>query len=196
MKNILKYITLYLLVIFSMANFCVLQAQFQQNSSRSLFSDFKAFKIDDAIMVFVIEDTQADNKSETRSGRGSSVGIGGNANLGQNGGSVSGGLSTNNDFRGQGQTNRQERIRARISARVTEVEPNGNLRIEGTRTTKINDETQTVRIRGVVRPVDVLADNSVYSYNIMDLQLFIEGDGIVTEVQKPGLITRFLRILF
>ncbi|MFW5663365.1 MAG: flagellar basal body L-ring protein FlgH, partial [Bacteroidota bacterium] len=95
-----------------------------------------------------------------------------------------------------GSTSRNENIRSTLSARVIGVEDNGNLEIEGKRTTKVNNETQTIIIRGVVRPVDVRPDNSVYSYNILDLTLMIEGDGIVSEVQEPGLITKFLRLLF
>ena len=76
------------------------------------------------------------------------------------------------------------------------MEDNGNLIIEGKRTTKVNGETQYVTIKGVVRPVDVRPDNSVYSYSILDLTLLIDGDGSVSEYQEPGLITKFLRMLF
>jgi len=70
------------------------------------------------------------------------------------------------------------------------------LKIEGKRTTKVNGETQTIIIQGVVRPVDVSPNNSIYSYNILDLTLFIEGDGSVSKTTEPGLITKFLRLLF
>jgi len=70
------------------------------------------------------------------------------------------------------------------------------LYIEGKRTTKINGETQTIMISGKIRPVDILPNNNVYSYNILDLSLTIEGDGSVSKIQEPGLITKFLRILF
>ena len=56
--------------------------------------------------------------------------------------------------------------------------------------------SQTIIIKGIVRPVDVLPNNSVYSYNILDLTLLIEGDGSVTKTQEPGMITKFLRFLF
>lgn len=174
----------------------IASAQFVQNNTVSLFSDVKAFKLDDAIMVYIVEDTQAGNSAETSNGRATDINGGFNFDAGETSGDYSGGLRTGTEFQGSGSTSRNERIRAKLSARVMEVEPNGNLRIEGQRTTKVNGETQTIIIRGIVRPVDVMSDNSVYSYSILDLTLLIEGDGSVTETQEPGLITKFLRLLF
>lgn len=172
------------------------QAQFVQNNARSLFSDVKAFQVNDAVSVFIIEDTQADNSTSTESGRSSDIGAGLSGSAGSAGTNIQGGINTGNDFRGSGKTNKKERIRAKLSAKVVEVVDNGNLRIEGTKTTKINGETSTVKIQGVVRPVDINSDNSVYSYDIMDLTLEIEGEGIISEQQEPGLFTKFLRFLF
>lgn len=172
------------------------EAQFIQNNPVSLFSDVKAFQQNDAIMVLITEEMIADNGASTGSGRSSSVNGGASLGLGTENGSYDAALGSGTDHSARANTTRNERIRSRLSARVVTVEANGNLEIEGKRTTKINGETQTVIIRGVVRPVDVLPDNSVFSYNILDLTLLIEGDGTVTEVQEPGLLTKFIRILF
>jgi flagellar L-ring protein precursor FlgH len=189
-----RYIQILILLAFFGAQ--PLMAQFIQNSSRSLFSDVKAFQAGDAIMVLIVEDTQADNESTIASERGTELSFGLDAQAGASGASVDGGIETGNNFSGRGRTSRSESIRSRLSARVVEVVDNGNLSIEGTRTTKINGEEQTIEIKGIVRPVDVLPNNSVYSYNILDLTLKIEGEGTVTETQEPGLITKFLRLLF
>jgi len=174
------------------ATFC----QFIQNSSRSLFSDVKAFQEGDAITVLIIEDTQADNGASTSEARNNELSAG--LSAGAAGANFKGelGLNAGNSFKSSGKNSRKERIRSKLSARVIELEENGNLIISGTRTTKVNGETQTIKIKGVVRPVDVRPDNSVYSYNILDLTLYIEGDGNITKVQEPGLITKFLRFLF
>lgn len=174
------------------------QAQFrsQQQSLRSLFSDVKAFQVDDAIMVFIVEDTQADNNASTSESKSTDMGLGVGASTGTSNTNINGTIGADNSFKGSGRTTRNEKIRSRLSAKIVEVQPNGNLSIEGKRTTKVNGETQTITIRGIVRPVDVNSDNSVYSYSIMDLTLLIEGDGSVTKTQEPGLITKFLRILF
>jgi flagellar L-ring protein precursor FlgH len=157
----------------------------------------KAFKAGDAIMVLIMEDTQADNGSSTSEARSTDLSGGVNASGGTTNFKGDVGIGTGNQFKGQGGNSRTEKLRSRLSARVIEVDENkGNLKIEGTRTTKVNGETQTIIIRGIVRQVDVQPNNTVYSYNILDLTLVIEGKGNLTETQEPGLITKFFRILF
>jgi flagellar L-ring protein precursor FlgH len=185
-----------ILVFMLLANFSICFAQFNQNTSRSLFSDVKAYKVGDAITILIMEETQADNSAATKDSRSTSLGGSVDASANNNRFNAGGDLSTSTGFAGSGQTTRRENIRSRISARVTKVDEVGNLYIEGKRTTKINGETQTIMISGKIRPVDILPNNNVYSYNILDLSLTIEGDGSVSKIQEPGLITKFLRILF
>lgn len=174
----------------------LLLAQFNQNTNRSLFSDVKASKIGDAVLILIVEDTKANNSASTDSKHNTDI----NATVGYQAGTSSdtygGNLGTGNRFSGSGQTNRNESIRSKVSARVVEVDNVGNLKIQAKRTTKVNGETQTITLEGLVRPVDINSENAIYSYNIMDLKLTIEGNGSLTEVQEPGLLTKFLRILF
>ncbi len=184
------------LILLSFASSSYLFGQFNQNTSRSLFSDVKAYKIGDAVTILILEETQADNTAITRDSRSSSMGGEVNAGVDNNSFKANADLSTSTGFTGSGQTTRRENIRSKISARVMKIDEVGNLYIEGKRTTKINGEEQTIIISGTVRPVDILPNNSVFSYNILDLTLTIEGDGSVSKIQEPGLLTKFLRILF
>jgi flagellar L-ring protein FlgH len=185
---------LIVLVFFSVT--IVSFAQFKQDTKKSLFSDVKAFEVGDAITVLITEETQADNSATTNSSRSTDISGGVSASSGNKSFDGKAGLNTGNQFKGSGETSRKESIRSKLSARVLSVEQNGNLRIKGTRLTTINGEKQTIVIEGVVRPVDIAPNNSVFSYSILDLILSIEGNGEVTKVQEPGLITKFLRILF
>jgi flagellar basal body L-ring protein FlgH len=58
---------LFIIMIVFVLSFVATNAQFrsQEQSLRSLFSDVKAFQVDDAIMVLIIEDTQANNGAES-----------------------------------------------------------------------------------------------------------------------------------
>lgn len=174
----------------------VLFSQFNQNTGRSLFSDVKAAKVGDAVLILIVEDTKANNSASTDSKRSTDINASVGYQAGTNGETYGGNLGTGNKFSGGGQTNRNESIRSKVSARVIEVDEVGNLKIQAKRTTKVNGETQTITLEGLVRPVDINSENAIYSYNIMDLKLTIEGDGSLTEVQEPGLLTKFLRILF
>lgn len=171
--------------------------QFKPSTNRSLFSDVKAQAVGDAITILIVEDMQANNSATSSSGRNTDLSAGFNADFNNKGASGNIGLKSSNDFKGSGETSRRETIKAKLSAIIDSVDQqSGLLRIKGSRTTVINGETQTIQITGSIRPVDILPNNSVYSYNIIDLNLRIEGKGFVTETQEPGLITKFLRILF
>lgn len=189
-----KNILILLAIIAILPNFA--ESQFLQNASRSLFSDVKANKIGDAVLILIVEETKANNSANTDTKRESkydgSVGF----DAGTSSGNYSGNIGTGNQIAGTGETNRNETIKSKLTAKVIEIDEVGNLKIQATRTTKINGEQQTITLEGLIRPVDINSENMVYSYNIMNLTLIIQGDGSLSEVQEPGLITRFLRFLF
>ena len=91
------------------ATFC----QFIQNSSRSLFSDVKAFQEGDAITVLIIEDTQADNGASTSEARNNE--LSGGISAGTSDANFKGelGLNVGNTFRASGQNTRKEKIRSK-----------------------------------------------------------------------------------
>ncbi|MDX9790833.1 MAG: flagellar basal body L-ring protein FlgH [Candidatus Kapaibacterium sp.] len=183
------------LLIFIVASTPVF-SQFIQNNSRSMFSDVRAFKPGDAITVLIMEDTQADNSANTNTSRNSNIQGGIEFSSGNGGFEGNGGVNTGTGHQSRGNTGRNERIRSRLSVKVMEIVENGNLRIEGTRKTKVNGEVQTIVLKGIVRPVDIGTDNSINSFSILDLTLLIEGEGTVSQIQEPGLLTKFLRFLF
>ena len=74
----------------------------------------------------------------------------------------------------------------RTSVTVVDVLPNGNMVIEGTKVIKAGKQTQYAYLRGVVRPVDVNADNTISSNKISDAQVEIVPEGDLTEAQKQG----------
>jgi len=184
------------LILITLSCAIPLQSQFNQNNSRSLFSDVKAYRVGDAVMILIIEETQADNSATTTQSTKTDLsgGVGASSGTTSFDGKVS--LGTGNTFNGRGQTSRNEKFRARLSAKVISVEENGNLKIEGKRTFQLNGENQSITLTGFIRPADIQNDNSIISYSIMDLVVTYEGDGTITKAQEPGLITKFLRWLF
>ena len=71
-----------------------------------------------------------------------------------------------------------------------DVLPNQNLVIEGKRQTSFGGETQDIRLRGVVRPADITANNTVFSYNVAEATIRFSGKGTVSETQRKGWFTR------
>jgi flagellar L-ring protein precursor FlgH len=79
-----------------------------------------------------------------------------------------------------------------ISCVVTEVLPNGDLRIEGRREVTVNSEKQLMTIAGIVRRVDVNTKNTVFSSAIADAKIEYSGLGVLGDVQRPGWLVRVL----
>lgn len=167
------------------------------NVSRSLFSDPKAARIGDAVMVLVVETSSASNDASTSSNRESNLSLSSTGKVATSAlPEVSLGVGTGNSFAGSGATSTRGSIRAKISARVDSVLANGDLMITGHRTITVNGEEQRITLSGIVRPPDILADNSVYSYNIAEARIAFEGNGVVSSAQGPGWITKFLHWIF
>jgi len=81
------------------------------------------------------------------------------------------------DFNGEAKQNSDSDVRASIAVMVVDVQPNGNLVIAGTRSVNVNDETRTLKISGLVRPLDVTTNNTITSAQVADARISIAGEG-------------------
>jgi len=91
----------------------------------------------------------------------------------------------------RGQTSRQDRLSAELTATIVEVEPNGMLRIEGKKRITIDDHEQVITLTGRVRSEDVSAGNVVESARLADAEIAYESNGKLVRA-KGGLIGRIL----
>jgi flagellar L-ring protein precursor FlgH len=103
------------------------------------------------------------------------------------------GMSSSANLDGEGETSRETVLNTTLSARVTHVLPNGLIVIEGQKSVRVNSEMQTVTVRGLLRPLDVSARNTVYSDQIAELEVAVNGKGIVADaVRRPNILYRIL----
>lgn len=170
---------------------------FTDNSANgNLLRDFKARQVGDLVFVDVVEESNAivtSNANRTRD----SGNVGGivpltNA-LPVNGASTVGSVISElgkRKFEGKGTTGRKSNVKARITARVIEVLPNGDLRIEAIKLVKINKETEQIAVTGIVRQNDLDADNSIETLYIGDLRVEFNGKGIASADNAPGWLFR------
>jgi flagellar L-ring protein precursor FlgH len=80
-----------------------------------------------------------------------------------------------------------------LSARVTNVLPNGYLVIEGTKQVQVNSEHQLVTVRGVIRPADLTTGNMISSNQIAQMEIKIDGKGVVNDaIRRPNLLYRIM----
>jgi flagellar L-ring protein precursor FlgH len=100
------------------------------------------------------------------------------------------------DFKGDGTTSRSGDLTAFITCRVTEVLPNGNLRIVGTREILVNHENQVIVLSGVIRPRDINDQNIIASRFIADAKIAYSGSGVIDDRQRPGWMANFLETVW
>nr|WP_223296770.1 flagellar basal body L-ring protein FlgH [Thiorhodovibrio frisius] len=172
-------------------------AIFQAAQSRGLFEDYKARQVGDLLNVILIEKTDASKTAKTSATKDSNVDID-VARLDFNGTPVSplGSLvGINSDakrsFDGQGDSEQSNSLEGNISVTVAEVLPNGNLVIQGEKWLGLNQGKEYVRLRGIVRPVDITAENTVLSTQVGDVQIYYGGTGAVADSNAMGWIMRF-----
>ena len=79
-----------------------------------------------------------------------------------------------------------------LATRVIRVLPGGLMEIEGAREIRVNEETEYMVVRGMIRSKDVSADNSVLSTQIADASIEYYGKGVLSDKQKPGWFTRLM----
>ena len=181
---------------------------FNPASADLLFADNRARRVGDIVRVNVVEESKATNKATTDTSRDSSVSMGIehlldqqliNAGLpvlgierGQFGETPLISAKTSNSFQGDGETNRESSITATVGARVVKMLPNGLMQVEGARETRVNNETQIIVVRGLVRSTDIDPDNTILSTHMADATIEFYGMGILADKQRPGWLTRIL----
>jgi flagellar L-ring protein precursor FlgH len=176
----------------------------EENGRSYLYEDLRAMRVGDILTVKIVENHKGSKSADTAVQRQSSIknsligtgmgyiGIPGIrfSDEARRGMAIDGNAS--NKFDGKGATNREGTLTGTISAIVTEVLPNGDLRIEGRREVTVNSEKQLMAIGGIVRRVDVDTKNTVPSTAIADAKIEYSGLGVLDDVQRPGWFIRIL----
>lgn len=162
-----------------------------------LAADLRAGRVDDIVTIVVSEQASAVATGTVKTARNSSA---------QSAITAAGGITraagpfanlaktnTQTALDGQGTTTRTSTITTTVAARVTEVLPNGYLVIEGAKVVQVNSENQRITVRGVIRPVDLQPNNSIPSNQIGQLEVRVNGKGVVNDaVRRPFFLYRLL----
>lgn len=160
-------------------------------------SDVRAAQVDDLVTIVVSEAASAVASGATKTSRASSASSQITSLVGPKspGGAMQNLLNTNSAqaLDGSGTTSRGATITATLSARVTHVLPNGYLVLEGTKDVLVNSEHQLVTVRGVIRPADLSAGNIITSNQIAQMEIRIDGKGVVNDaIRRPFILWRLL----
>jgi flagellar L-ring protein precursor FlgH len=165
------------------------QSLFDPVSYQSLTADKKAFKVGDLLTVVIQENATASSAADSNAGRSTGLNIQADP---LRGASKNMSASLGTDAKGGGRTQRTGRLLAQLTVSVVGVEPNGDLSVAGIQNLVINGEAQTISLQGKVRTKDVADGNIVSSTRIAEADIRFEGEGFISDKNRPGWITQFL----
>ncbi|WP_446742368.1 flagellar basal body L-ring protein FlgH [Silvibacterium acidisoli] len=163
-------------------------------------SDVKASHIHDPIAIVVSESLTASTDGTVKNSRASTATSQISALLGK----LGGGNALNNllnqssasGLNAQGQSVTDSSLSTILGGEVVDVLPNGTFVIQAVRQATFNQQTQLIKLRGLVRPDDVNAQNQVLSTAITDLELEVVGKGIINDyTYRQNAVVRFLEKL-
>jgi len=165
---------------------------FDETSYRSLVGDHRAFNVGESLTVLIYEQASAASSADTDTNKDFDVAGRVRGNYSDHGGS----LELSNNFSGGGTVSRSGNLVASISVTVTEVLPNGEMKVSGGQWIQLNEEQQRIEVSGRVRPEDISVNNTVSSTRLADGHIDYIGDGLLGSRQKPGILTRVFNWLF
>ena len=164
----------------------------------TLFADVRAYEVGDIVSVVLMESTTAAKSADTELGKGSSVDIANPTIVGApvewstNGNSynLNMGLDSTSSFGGEASSSQNNSLLGSIAVQVSQVLPNGNLVIQGEKWIQINQGDEYIKLRGIIRPEDLSATNSIPSTLVADARISYGGTGPLEESNTPGWLTR------
>ena len=165
-----------------------------------LFEDSRARRIGDLVTIMINESTSVDN-SEAKDMSKSTAADGAlsvDSTTGGDFGTSSANLafdaggSSNRSFSGEATYQNSREFQDRITARVIDIDPAGNLIVHGTRGTHVSGEHRVLSISGTIRPIDINADNTISSRFVTDMHLIYDGEGAEPRFTRQGWLGRFV----
>ncbi|MEC9373611.1 MAG: flagellar basal body L-ring protein FlgH [Planctomycetota bacterium] len=100
------------------------------------------------------------------------------------------------DFKGDAKYERTDRITGRLTARVLDIKPNGQLLLEARSVIQTDREKQTYLLSGYCRTEDVTESNTVESNQLFDLRYEVHNEGEMADVNKKGIFPKVLETIF
>lgn len=163
-----------------------------------LFYDTSARQPGDLITIVLSENTTITNRDQRALSKDSATGatLGFTGSTGGDFGSTSAtanldhASSSDRTFNGDARFNSLRGFSDRLTVTVQAVLPNGNMWVAGRRQVLIEGDERSLLISGVVRPLDVRADNTISSQLVSDLSVRYCGRGAESRFTHQGWLNR------
>lgn len=159
-----------------------------------LFGDQRARAVGDILTIVVNETSSASRTGSSSNSKSASAST--DKGTGLLGFVPDSSIGQDDSFKSQGSINNSNTVKARLTVKVIEVKPNGNLVISGTQNIRQNGEEQRIVVSGQVRPADIRVDNSVLSSNVADAKILVTGSGPLVNKQRQGILSQIWNWFF
>ena len=170
--------------------------------SSFLYVDNAARRPGDIVTVLIAENTDIQHQDQRNVSRttanGGGISLSGSTQIPtQNSASTATGTTTNSvnanrSFQGNSLYNINQTFTDTVTCTVVAVQPNGNLVIEGYRQRVVTREVRTLRLCGVIRPMDIQYDNTISSTFVGNLHIQYLGRGVETFFTNQSWFSRIL----
>lgn len=177
------------------------------HAPRALYSDDTARRAGDTLTVVIDERSVIDNQTDRSMDKSSSRKgtIKSNLDLLDAMNDATGKLFSLTDldldmkaetkFKGNADYGSDRKVKDQITVTVSDVLPNGNLVVVGSRDRYIAGDRQIVQISGIVRPSDITFSNTVQSDLVSDFKIVVKTVGQENRFTNPGWADRILNFL-
>jgi flagellar L-ring protein FlgH len=176
-------------------------AIYQAGQQIELFADLKARRVGDVLTIRLTETTSASKSAATKTTKTTTVNNTGPTIFGKT--ITAGGvpiftttLAGADAFDGEGSSTQGNSLAGSLTVTVIDVQPNGNLVVQGDKTLKLNQGDEFVRVSGVVRRADIATDNTVTSDKVADAHISYSGKGVIDSANRMGWLARFFNSVF
>ena len=153
-----------------------------------VYINYKASRVGDLVTISVAQNLSASSTGNVSTNRSLSANSGITALPGQLKTTGVANLFSPNSTQvlsGKAQASSQTSLSTTLTGRVAAILPSGTLVVEAERQITMNNQHETVILRGLVRPGDLDAANTVASNNVGNLEVEVKGKGIISEGTRP-----------
>jgi flagellar L-ring protein FlgH len=162
----------------------------------NLVADYKASRVGDLVTINISQNLSSTNSGNVSSNRAFSASSGISALGGHISTSGVANLFSPNSTQtltGKAQATSTTALSTTLTGRVAAILPTGTLVVEAERQVVMNEQSETVILRGLVRPGDLDATNTVASNSVGNLEVEVKGKGVISEgTRQPNVVIRTL----
>lgn len=165
-----------------------------ESEYKNLLSIQKASKVGDILTIVIRESNNVSSERESLEIQKTLLNILGNVVNAAAGVNLNNFIPINNNSPERRRGGKvQSSVVAKISAVVVDIDPYGNLVVEGRKTIKVDKDYQEIIVKGKVRPDDIEIGNEVDSSKLADSEIWVNGKLVFSE--EPGKESFFDKIL-